>query len=103
MEYIEEEPFFCSLTEGKEKEGSEEGEEGQTDPPGRICLLDLFSQIIREFWLRRTHMMNNTENGMKTGGVRRPGRKANSATRMNLGICKATETPTAVAATEAGV
>jgi len=47
--------------------------------------------------------MNNTENGMKTGGVRRPGRKANSATRMNLGICKATETPTAVAATEAGV
>ena len=78
MEYIEEKQFFCSLTEGKEKEGSEEGEEGQTESPGRICLLDLFSQIIREFWLCRTHMMNNTESGMKTGGVRRPGPKANS-------------------------
>jgi len=30
----------CALTEGKEKEGPEEGEEGQTDQPeGFACLI----------------------------------------------------------------
>lgn len=68
--------FLCSLIEGKEKEGWKEGEEGETDGPGRICLLDIISPIIRKFWVRRTPRM---ENGMKSGGgVRRPGPEGNS-------------------------